>query len=210
MTAAPPGGVAPALAKLVLASASPRRLALLAQIGLNPDLIVPADLDETPLRDERPRQLALRLALAKGEAARAGQAGAFILAADTVVACGRRILPKAETRDEAAACLARLSGRAHDVLTAVVVTAPDGRRAQRLVESRVTFKRLSLQETAGYLASGEWLGKAGGYAVQGQAGAFVTELNGSYSAVVGLPLYETANLLEGLGYPIARRWETRV
>ena len=208
MTAAPPGGAAPALAKLVLASASPRRLALLAQIGLTPDLIVPAEIDETPLRDERPRQLALRLALAKGETARAGQVDAFVLAADTVVACGRRILPKAETSDEAGACLARLSGRAHDVLTAVVVTAPDGRRAQRLVESRVTFKRLSLQEIAGYLASGDWQGKAGGYAVQGQAGAFVTELNGSYSAVVGLPLYETANLLEGLGYPIARRWET--
>jgi septum formation protein len=160
------------------------------------------------LKDERPRQLALRLALAKGEAARAGQVGAFVLSADTVVACGRRILPKAETRDQAAACLARLSGRAHDVLTAVVVTAPDGRQAHRLVESRVTFKRLSLQEIDGYLASGDWQGKAGGYAVQGQAGAFVTELNGSYSAVVGLPLYETANLLEGLGYPIARRWET--
>jgi septum formation protein len=207
MTAAPPGGATPALAKLVLASASPRRLALLGQIGLKPDLVVPADIDETPLKDERPRQLALRLALAKGQAARAGQANAFILSADTVVACGRRILPKAETREEAEACLARLSGRIHDVLTAVAVTAPDGREASRLVESRVTFKRLSLQEMEGYLASGEWQGKAGGYAVQGQAGAFVTELTGSYSAVVGLPLYETASLLEGLGYPIARRWE---
>jgi septum formation protein len=211
MTAAPPGGATPALARLVLASASPRRLALLAQMGLKPDLVVPADIDETPLKDERPRQLALRLALAKGRAARAGQAerekGAFILSADTVVACGRRILPKAETRDQAAACLARLSGRIHDVLTAVAVTAPDGREASRLVESRVTFKRLSLQEMDGYLASGDWQGKAGGYAIQGQAGAFVTELTGSYSAVVGLPLYETANLLEGLGYAIARRWE---
>ena len=134
---------------------------------------------------------------------------AFILSADTVVACGRRILPKAETREEAEACLNRLSGRTHDVLTAVAVTAPDGREASRLVESRVTFKRLSHQEVEGYLASGDWRGKAGGYAVQGQAGAFVTELSGSYSAVVGLPLYETASLLEGLGFPIARRWEAK-
>jgi septum formation protein len=203
MTAAQPGS-----ARLVLASASPRRLALLAQIGLKPDLVVPADIDEAPMKDERPRQLALRLALAKGRAARAGQEPAFILSADTVVACGRRILPKAEAEDQAKACLARLSGRAHDVLTAVAVTAPDGREASRLVESRVTFKRLSLQEMEGYLSCGDWRGKAGGYAVQGQAGAFVTEINGSYSAVVGLPLYETASLLEGLGYPIARRWET--
>lgn len=207
MTAARPGG-----GTLVLASASPRRLALLAQIGLKPDLVIPADIDETPLKDERPRRLALRLALAKGRAARAGQEmaqeAAFVLSADTVVACGRRILPKAETREQAEACLARLSGRAHDVLTAVAVTAPDGREASRLVESRVTFKRLSHQEMEGYLASGDWQGKAGGYAVQGHAGAFVTELSGSYSAVVGLPLYETASLLEGLGYPIARRWET--
>ena len=208
MTAAPPGGTAPTLAMLVLASASPRRLALLAQIGLKPDRIAVANIDEAPLKDERPRQLALRLALAKGRAARAEQAGAFVLSADTVVACGRRILPKAETSAEAEACLARLSGRTHDVLTAIALSAPDGREFHRLVESRVTFKRLSLQEKAGYLASGEWLGKAGGYAIQGQAGAFVAELNGSYSAVVGLPLYETASLLEGLGYPIARRWET--
>lgn len=192
----------------MLASASPRRLALLAQIGLKPDLVIPADIDETPLKDERPRRLALRLALAKGRAARAGHGDVFVVSADTVVACGRRILPKAETREEAEACLARLSGRAHDVLTAVAVTAPDGREASRLVESRVTFKRLSHQEMEGYLASGDWQGKAGGYAVQGHAGAFVTELSGSYSAVVGLPLYETASLLEGLGYPIARRWET--
>jgi septum formation protein len=208
VTAARPGGGA-----LVLASASPRRLALLAQIGLAPDLVVPADIDETPQRDERPRQLALRLALAKGRAAKAGRPegrmDAFILSADTVVACGRRILPKAETREEAEACLNRLSGRTHDVLTAVAVTAPDGREASRLVESRVTFKRLSHQEVEGYLASGDWRGKAGGYAVQGQAGAFVTELSGSYSAVVGLPLYETASLLEGLGFPIARRWEAK-
>ena len=208
MTAAPPGGTAPTPAMLVLASASPRRLALLAQIGLKPDLIAVANIDEAPLKDERPRQLALRLALAKGRAAWAGQTSAFVLSADTVVDCGRRVLPKAETSAEAAACLARLSGRTHDVLTAVALTAPDGREVHRLVESRVTFKRLSLQEKAGYLASGDWLGKAGGYAIQGQAGAFVTELNGSYSAVVGLPLYETLSLLEGLGYPIARRWET--
>lgn len=207
MTAAASGGAAPTPAPLVLASGSPRRLALLAQIGLRPDRIAPADIDETPLKDERPRQLAMRLALAKGRMARAGRADAFVLSADTVVACGRRILPKAETREQAGACLDRLSGRAHDVLTAVAVTAPDGREASRLVESRVVFKRLSREEIAAYLGSGDWEGKAGGYAIQGQAGAFVTELSGSYSAVVGLPLYETVCLLEGLGYPIARRWE---
>jgi septum formation protein len=187
-------------ARLVLASASPRRQALLAQIGIAPDAVAPADVDETPERGETPRRLALRLAEAKAAAGALGQADAFVLAADTVVAVGRRVLPKAETEAEARACLALLSGRAHRVLTGVAVRAPDGRTATRLVETRVVFKRLAAGETAAYLASGEWRGKAGGYAVQGLAGAFVLSLQGSYSGVVGLPLYETRCLLEGLGW----------
>ena len=206
-------------ARLALASASPRRLALLEQIGLRPDEVLPADIDETPQRDERPRQLALKLALGKGRAARERldltitttdgprpAHNSFIMSADTVVAVGRRILPKAETEAEARACLKLLSGRSHDVLTAVAVLAPDGREASRVVESRVTFKRLSQTEAEGYIASGEWQGKAGGYAIQGIAGGFVTDISGSYSAIVGLPLYESASLLEGLGYPVGRRW----
>lgn len=194
---------------LALASASPRRLDLLRQIGLVPDRVAPADIDETPLRDERPGQLALRLAVQKGEAARAGLQGMFVISADTVVAVGRRILPKAETEEEARACLRLLSGRKHDVLTGVAVFAPDGRHVSRLVDARVAIKRLSHLDVEGYIDCGEWRGKAGGYAIQGQAGGFVTGIAGSYSAIVGLPLYETAALLEGVGYPIARRWETR-
>ncbi len=193
---------------LALASASPRRLDLLRQIGLIPDRVAPADIDERPLRDERPGQLALRLAVQKGEAVRVGLPGMFVISADTVVAVGRRILPKAETEEEARACLRLLSGRKHDVLTGVAVSAPDGRQVSRLVEARVELKRLSHQDVEGYIGSAEWRGKAGGYAIQGQAGGFVTGMSGSYSAIVGLPLYETAALLEGVGYPIARRWET--
>jgi septum formation protein len=184
----------------VLASASPRRLDLLRQIGLEPDRIEPAELDETPLPQEPPPALATRLAAAKADAAAARHPDAFVLAADTVVAVGRRVLPKAETEAEARACLALLSGRAHKVLTGVAAIAPGGRRASRLVETRVRFKRLSTAEVERYLASREGFGKAGGYAVQGRAGAFVFALQGSYSSVVGLPLYETANLLQGLGF----------
>jgi septum formation protein len=192
--------------RLVLASASPRRLALLELIGLKPDLVAPTDIDETPLKKELPRQLALRLAVEKGRAARTRQSDSYVLSADTVVACGRRILPKAETEQEARDCFDLLSGRGHDVLTGVAVLAPDGREASRLVETRVTFKRLSKEEIEGYIASGEWRGKAGGYGIQGHAGAFATHLSGSYPSVMGLPLYETACLLEGLGYPVNRRW----
>jgi septum formation protein len=199
-----PPGASPGLA---LASASPRRLDLLRQIGLVPGRVAPAYIDETPLRDERPRQLALRLAVQKGEAAREQLAGMFVISADTVVAVGRRILPKAETEEEARACLRLLSGRKHDVLTGVAVLAPDGRQVSRLVEARVELKRLSHMDVEGYVGCGEWRGKAGGYAIQGQAGGFVTGIAGSYSAIVGLPLYETAALLEGVGYPMARRWE---
>jgi septum formation protein len=184
--------------RLILASASPRRLDLLRQVGLEPDAVTPADVDETPLAGETPRLMAVRLARAKAAAAAAKDA--YVIAADTVVAVGRRVLPKGETEAEARSCLALLSGRAHRVLTAVAVTAPDGRTASRLSETRLRFKRLTKAEIEGYLASGEWRGKAGGYGVQGRAGAFVIALQGSYSAVVGLPLYETLSLLEGLGF----------
>ena len=186
--------------RLVLASASPRRLDLLAQIDLVPDAVVAAEIDETPLPNETPRLLALRLAVAKAAKVSAEQRDAYVLAADTVVAVGRRVLPKVETEAQGRACLELLSGRAHKVLTAVAVRAPDGRAASRLVESRLHFKRLTPAEITAYLTSGEGIGKAGGYAIQGRAGAFVMSLQGSYPAVVGLPLYETLNLLTGLGY----------
>jgi septum formation protein len=186
--------------KLVLASASPRRLDLLRQIGLEPDRTLPADLDEAPLAKETPRRLALRLAEAKAAAVAAQAPEDFVLAADTVVALGRRLLGKAEDEAEARAWLQLLSGRAHRVFTGVAVIAPSGRRALRLGEARVRFKRLTAREIDGYLASGEWRGKAGAYAIQGRAGGFVIDVQGSYSAVIGLPLYETRTLLEGLGF----------
>jgi septum formation protein len=186
--------------RLVLASASPRRLALLAQIGIIPDCVHPTRIDETPLSRELPRLHAERLARAKADAIDAP--GCFILGADTVVAAGRRILPKAETEAQARACLTLLSGRRHRVMTAVMLRAPDGRRAQRLVESVVGLARLTPGQLRGYLDSGEWQGKAGGYAIQGHAAAFVRFLSGSYSNVVGLPLFETAQLLRGLGWPM--------
>lgn len=186
--------------RLILASASPRRLDLLAQIGLTPDAVMPADLDETPERDETPRRLALRLAQAKAAWGAARAPDAFILAADTVVAVGRRVLPKAADAGEVRDCLGLLSGRAHRVLTGVAVAAPGGRLAARLVETRLHVKRLTPAEIATYAACGEGVGKAGGYAIQGRAGAFVISLSGSYSGVVGLPLHETANLLAGLGF----------
>lgn len=181
--------------RLVLASASPRRLALLAQIGVTPDEVIATDIDETPLPKETPRHLALRLARAKAQAAKAE---GVILAADTVVALGRRILPKAEAEAEARACLALLSGRAHRVFTGVALRA-DGGTKTRLVETRVYFKQLTAKEIDAYVASGEWQGKAGGYATQGLAARFVTHIVGSYPNVVGLPLFETANLLESAG-----------
>jgi len=183
----------------VLASSSPRRLALLRQIGVTPDAVVAAELDESPQRHETPRQHAVRLAADKAKAVAAREPAAFVLAADTVVAVGRQILPKVEDDAEGRRCLELLSGRAHRVLTAVAVVAPGGKSSVRLVESRVRFKRLGPNEVAAYLESGEGRGKAGGYAIQGLAGAFVTELQGSYTGVVGLPLYETMNLLTGLG-----------
>jgi septum formation protein len=199
-------------AKLVLASASPRRLALLQQIGIEPDALLPSDLDESPLKNERPKALARRLAHEKAERAlgvvrtREELAGAYIVAADTVVARGNRILPKPEHVDEAALCLRLLSGRGHRVWTGVAVVTPRGAIRERLVETRVTFKHLSRQEIEAYLATGEWRGKAGGYAIQGRAGLFVTKLVGSYSSVVGLPLQEVSALLVGEGYPLHLNW----
>jgi septum formation protein len=190
-----PGKSAP----LVLASASPRRLALLRQVGLDP-ATDPADVDETPRRAELPAKLAARLATAKAQAVAQRRTDAFVLAADTVVGLGRRILPKAETLDEARACLTLLSGRRHRVVTGVEVIAPGGKAVRRLVTTAVRFKRLSAQELDAYLATGEWEGKAGGYAIQGEAAKLIADLNGSYSNVVGLPLFETAQLLAGRGY----------
>lgn len=173
-------------------------MALLAQIGVTPDRIAPHDIDETPQRDEAPRQYAARMAAEKARAA--AEPGAFVLAADTVVAVGRRILPKAEHADQARACLDLLSGRRHHVMTAVTLVAPDGKAASRLSESTVIFVRLTEHQKIAYLAGGEWQGKAGGYAIQGAAAAYIRALQGSYSGVVGLPLFETAQLLRGCGY----------
>jgi septum formation protein len=186
-------------APLILASASPRRRDLLAQIGLMPDHIAAADLDESPLKDETPAQLALRLAVSKAQAVAAVTPG-YVLAADTVVCVGRRVLDKAETEADVAGCLKLLSGRGHRVYTGVAVVNPTGKLSSRLVETRLTFKRLSDADIAAYLACGEGIGKAGGYAIQGLAGSYVTQLVGSYSGVMGLPLYETKCLLDGAGY----------
>lgn len=194
-----PARTVPGVPPLILASASPRRLELLRQIGLEPAAVVPADIDETPLKRERPRELALRLARAKAAAVARLRPDAFVLAADSVVAVGRRVLSKTEDAEEARRHLGLLSGRRHRVHAAVAVFAPDGRRAERLVTSIVAFKRLTEAEIAGYLATGEWRDKAGAYAIQGRAAAFVRFLSGSYSAVVGLPLAQTAALLGGLG-----------
>ncbi len=187
-------------APLVLASASPRRLALLHQVGYAPDDIEPADLDETPLRGELPRDHAARLAEAKAGAVAASHPSAFVLGADTVVALGRRILPKAEDEVTARKCLERLSGCRHKVYGGIAVIAPDGRKACRVVVTTVEVKRLSRLELETYLASGDWLGKAGGYGIQGRAAALVPWINGSYPNVVGLPLAEAVAMLNGLGF----------
>lgn len=197
--------------RLVLASASPRRLQLLQQIGIEPDALKPADLDETPHKNEAPRALALRLAEEKARAVETmlksdeRLAGSYILSADTVVAVGRRVLPKPTLAEEAHQCLALLSGRSHKVFTGVAVITPQGRLRSKLVQTRVRFKQLR-HDIDAYIASGEWQGKAGGYAIQGIAGSFVVNLVGSYSSVVGLPLHETANLLQGEGYPLRMKW----
>lgn len=185
---------------LVLASASPRRLELLRQIGIVPDRVDPADIDETPLRNELPPANALRLAREKAQRVMPRHAGAFVLAADTVVACGRRILPKPMDEETARRCLELLSGRRHRVHSGIALVGPDGRMVVRRVDTRVAFKRLSKEEIIRYLKSREWYEKAGGYAIQGRAAALIRFISGSYSNVVGLPLYETAQLLAGRGY----------
>ena len=190
----------------MLASGSPRRVTLINQAGIEPDALRPTDVDETPKRGELPRACANRLARAKADAAlefvREDEelSGAYILAADTVVAVGRRILPKPELLDEAAQCLRLLSGRNHRVHTGVCLVTPNEAYRQRLVETRVRFKRLSEEDIEAYLASGEWRGKAGGYAIQGLAAAFIPWINGSYPNVVGLPLAEVWAMLQGLGF----------
>ncbi|MEL6201603.1 MAG: Maf family nucleotide pyrophosphatase [Pseudomonadota bacterium] len=213
---------------LILASGSPRRVELLAQAGIKADRLLPANIDESPIKAEHPRSLARRLSYGKAIAARdivrreakerAAKSAAdadenddaaiepYILAADTVVAVGRSILPKAETIDEASQCLRLLSGRMHRVFTGLCVVTPKGKVRQRVVETKVRFKRVSREEFESYLASGEWRGKAGGYAVQGLAGTFVVRLVGSYSNVVGLPIYETVDLMVGEGYKVHFNW----
>lgn len=187
---------------LILASASPRRLELLARIGVTPGAVVPAAIDETPRKAELPRLYVERMAAEKAHAVAAAHPGEIILAADTVVVAGRRILPKAEDETTALACLELLSGRRHRVLTAVSVIDATGKHRQRLTDTIVTFKPLTAAERAAYLASNEWQGKAGGYAIQGRAEGFVRYLAGSYSGVVGLPLFETRNLLLSAGVPL--------
>lgn len=201
--------------KLVLASGSPRRIELLNQIGIEPDHLLPVSIDESPNRNELPRNLAKRLAREKAEAALTVAksdpelSGSLILAADTVVGVGRRCLPKAELIEEAAGCLRLVSGRTHRVYTGVVLVTAKGQFRQRVVETRVRFKRLTREDIDSYLASGEWQGKAGGYAIQGLAGGFVIRLVGSYTNVVGLPLYEIMGMLQGEGFPVHFSWLTR-
>ncbi|MEI8146945.1 MAG: Maf-like protein [Alphaproteobacteria bacterium] len=202
----------PGRPRLVLASASPRRLALLQQAGIEPDQLMPTEIDETPLPRESPRKLALRLARAKASTSAerlrddASAKGSLILAADTVVCVGRRILPKAETVEEAAACLRLLSGRSHRVYSGLCLVDAKERVRAKLIETRVRFRRLSKDEIEAYLASGEWRGKAGGYAIQGIAGAFVASLVGSYTNVVGLPLSEAVGMIAAEGYPVTFGW----
>jgi septum formation protein len=192
----------PAIPSLVLASASPRRLDLLAQVGLTPNEILAAEIDETARPHELPRTLARRLAGGKAETVAALRPDAFVLGADTVVAVGRRILGKAADAKEAAKFLNLLSGRSHRVMSGVCIIAPGGKRASRVVVTSVAFKRLSDAEIADYVAASEWQGKAGAYAIQGLAARFVRSINGSYTNIVGLPVFETVQMLEGLGYRV--------
>jgi septum formation protein len=188
--------------RLVLASASPRRLDLLARIGVVPDAVIPAEIDETPHKAELPHAFASRMAAEKAAAINPAEPGSLILAADTVVAVGRRILGKPEAKAEARAMLSLLSGRRHRVLSAITLVDPGGQARHRLSTSIVAFKRLSDDELDAYLASGEWEGKAGAYAIQGRAEALIRWMSGSHSGVVGLPLHETRTLLRSAGYPL--------
>lgn len=187
---------------LILASASPRRLELLAQVGIIPDQIIPAEIDEKPKEDEKPRALAARLAHEKAVEVAKSHKGSFILASDTIVACGNRILGKAGDKAEAETFLKMLSGRRHNVFTAVTLIGPDGGISQKTVSTVVKFKKLDQADINFYLSHDEWQGKAGGYAIQGLAARFIISINGSYSNVVGLPLHEVVNMLEGRGYAL--------
>ena len=187
-------------APLILASSSPRRKALLDMIGVVPDEILPADIDETPLKGELPRDLALRLAQGKAQKVADDRPEAFVLGSDTVVGCGRRILPKAEDEETARQCLALLSGGSHRVFSGVALAVPGGKLISRVAETRVKIRRLDEAAVAEYLASGEWNGKAGGYAIQGLFAKHVDSIIGSHPNVVGLPVYETWNLLAGAGW----------
>ncbi|GEQ97672.1 Maf-like protein [Iodidimonas gelatinilytica] len=191
---------------MILASASPRRVALLDQIGVHPDAVVPADIDEQVHKAEQPRPYARRMAFEKARHVAKDHPDCFILAADTVVSVGRRILPKALDRQTADDCLAILSGRRHRVTCGVALVCPDGRCLERQVDTVVIFKRLSADERRAYLDSGDWHGKAGGYALQGYAAAFVRRISGSYSTVVGLPLFDVSQMLQGQGYPLLKGW----
>ena len=184
----------------ILASSSPRRLALLSDIGLQPHKVIPADLDETPKKKELPRALAKRLAAKKMHHVAASEPKAYVLAADTVVACGRRHLPKAETASEVRDCLKLLSGRRHHVYTGVALRNPEGKIIERVVDSTVIFRVLTESDIEAYVGSGEGLGKAGGYAIQGIAASYVRFISGSYSNIVGLPLFEVAQMLKGSGF----------
>lgn len=188
--------------RLILASASPRRKALLQQIGVAPDEILPADIDEMPFAGELPRAHALRLARGKAEKIAAAHPGALVLGADTVVGCGRRILPKAEDEATARECLELLSGRAHRVFSGIALVKPDGTVSARVAETRVKVRRLTDADMEEYVSCREWDGKAGGYGIQGRFEKHIVSLAGSYSNVVGLPLYETANLLAGAGLKV--------
>ncbi len=188
--------------RLILASASPRRLSLLGQIGVTPDAVDPADLDETPRKAELPAVYAERIASEKGVAVAERHSGALVLSGDTVVAAGRRILPKTESEAEVRQCLTLLSGRRHRVLSAITLIDAEGRVRHRLSENIVTFKRLERAEIDAYVASDEWRGKAGGYAIQGRAAGLIRAIQGSHSAIMGLPLYETRTLLKAAGYPL--------
>ncbi|WP_288017608.1 nucleoside triphosphate pyrophosphatase [Blastomonas sp.] len=188
-----------AMPPLILASASPRRQQLLARIGVTADAIVPADIDETPIKAELPRVYARRMAAQKAQVVASQHPDSAVLSGDTVVAVGRRILPKAESEAEARMCLELVSGRRHMVLSAVTLMLPDGRSLHRLSESAVIFKRLHADEIDAYIASGEWQGKAGGYAIQGSAEALIRSMAGSYSGIMGLPLYETRSMLVTAG-----------
>jgi septum formation protein len=203
-------------ARLVLASASPRRLALIEQVGIFPDLLNPVDIDETPQKRESPRGLSLRLAREKAQAARSSALvrnlgdNVYILAADTVVCVGRRVVDKPQSADEAREALLLLSGRSHRVFTSIAVVSPDGREKSRVVDTKVRFKRLARADIDAYLLSDEWRGKAGGYAIQGKAAAFVRFMSGSYTCVVGLPLHESVQMLQAAGYPVYAHWTPEV